>query len=147
MSAPEPSFTIKLSKIKNNRVLDRVQMIVDVIYEKGVKVTNEQIRKKVASLFKKNHVSLFGSKKTYGGGRTRCFATVYDSEDSLKKYEPAARLAKQERLKLDPKDRKVEGKKDGRKVVKVRKHQLQKKRATKRRQDINLQRKQKKKNK
>ena len=70
---------------------------------------------------------------------------VYDTEDSMKKYEPKKRLARIEREKLAPKDRKVEKKKEGRKVTKVKKHQKQKKRGTLRRQTINLERKQKKK--
>ena len=105
----------------------------------------ENIKKKIASQFKKSHVVIFGAKKAYGGGRTRCFAMVYDSEDSMKKYEPKRRLLRIEREKLAPKDRKVEKKKEGRKVFKVKKHQKQKKRGTARRQQINLDRKQKKK--
>ena len=46
MSGEEPKFTIRLSKIKNNRVLDRLQMVVDVYYEPTVKVTKENIKKK-----------------------------------------------------------------------------------------------------
>ena len=145
MATEEPTFTVKLSKIKNNRVLDRVQMVVDVFYAPNVKVTKENIKKKIASQFKKSHVVIFGAKKAYGGGRTRCFAMVYDSEDSMKKYEPKRRLLRIEREKLAPKDRKVEKKKEGRKVNKVKKHQRQKKRGTARRQQINLDRKQKKK--
>ena len=76
MAAEEPKFTIRLSKIKNNRVLDRVQMVVDVFYEPNVEVEN--IKKKIASQFKKSHVVIFGANKTYGGGKTRCFAMVYD---------------------------------------------------------------------
>ena len=136
---------MKLSKIKNNRVLDRVQMVVDAYYAPNVKLTKENIRKKIASQFKKSHVVIFGATKVYGGGRTRCFAMVYDNEDSMKKYEPKSRLARIEREKLAPKDRKVEKGKDGRKVSKVKKHQRQKKRGTVRRQTINLERKQKKK--
>ena len=143
--AEEPKFTIKLSKIKNNRVLDRIQMVVDVFYEPSLKITKENIKKKIASQFKKNNVVIFGAKKSYGGGRTRCFAMIYDNEDSMKKYEPKRRLARIEREKLAPKDRKVEKKKEGRKVTKVKKHQKQKKRGTLRRQTINLERKQKKK--
>ena len=45
MVAEEPKITIRLSKIKNNRVLDRVQMVVDVFYEPNVKVTKENIQK------------------------------------------------------------------------------------------------------
>ena len=145
MAAEEPKFTLKLSKIKNNRVLDRIQMVVDVFYEPTVKVTKENIKKKISSQFKKSKVVIFGARKTFGGGRTRCFAMVYDNEDSMKKYEPKKRLARIEREKLPPKDRKVEKKKEGRKVSKVKKHQKQKKRGTLRRQNINLERKQKKK--
>ena len=143
--AEEPKFTIRLSKIKNNRVLDRLQMVVDVFYDHAVKVTKESIRKKIASQFKKNNVVIYSAKKAFGGGRLRCFAMVYDSEDSMKKYEPKKRLSRIEREKLPPKDRKVEKKKEGRKVSKVKKHQRQKKRGTLRRQNINLERKQKKK--
>ena len=145
MAAEEPKFTMKLSKIKNNRVLDRIQMVVDVYYEPTLKITKENIKKKIASQFKKPNVVIFGAKKSFGGGRTRCFAMVYDTEDSMKKYEPKRRLARIEREKLAPKDRKVEKKKEGRKVTKVKKHQKQKKRGTLRRQNINLERKQKKK--
>ena len=145
MATEEPKFTIRLSKIKNNRVLDRVQMVVDVYYERNVKVTKENIKKKIASQFKKQNVVIFGARKTYGGGRTRCFAMVYDNEDSMKKYEPKKRLIRLEREKLAPKDRKADKKKEGRKVSKVKQHQKQKKRGTIRRQTINLERKQKKK--
>ena len=69
---------------------------------------------------------------------------VYDSEDSMKKYESAKRLARMEREE-GPKNKKVEKKKEGRKVFKVKKHQKQNKRGTVRRQNINLERKQKKK--
>ena len=142
MAAEEPKFTIRLSKIKNNRVLDRVQMVVDVFYEPNVKVTKENIKKKISQQFKKPNVVIFNAKKAFGGGRIRCFAMVYDSEDSMKKYESAKRLARIEREK-DKK--KAEKKKEGRKVFKVKKHQKQKKRGTARRQNINLERKQKKK--
>ena len=120
-------------------------MVVDVFHENNVKITKENIKKKIASQFKKSNVVIFGAKKAYGGGRTRCFAMVYDSEDFMKKYEPKRRLARIEREKLAPKDRKGEKKKEGRKVLKVKKHQRQKKRGTARRQEINLARKQKKK--
>ncbi len=142
--AEEPNFTIRLAKIKNNRLLDRIQMVCDVYYEPKAKVTKEHIRKKIAQQFKKQNVVIFSAKKSFGGGRSRCFSMVYDSEDSMKKYESAKRLARIEREK-DPKNKKVEKKKEGRKVVKVKKHQKQKKRGTVRRQNINLERKQKKK--
>ncbi len=141
--AEEPKFTIRLAKIKNNRLLDRIQMVCDVYYEPKAKITKELIKKKIATQFKKPNVVIFSAKKAFGGGKIRCFAMVYDSEDSMKKYESAKRLARIEREK--DKTKKVEKKKEGRKVCKVKKHQKQKKRGTVRRQNINLERKQKKK--
>ena len=124
--AEEPSFTIRLGKIKNNRLLDRVQMVCDVFYEPKAKITKEMIKNKIARQFKKPNVVIFSAKKAFGGGRIRCFAMVYDSEDSMKKYESKKRLARIEREK-DPKNKKVEKKKEGRKVLKVKKHQKSKK--------------------
>jgi small subunit ribosomal protein S24e len=119
-----------------------------VFHPNEPKVTKEQIREYVRTHFKKQYVSLFGVKKFYGGGRTKGFCLIYDNEDSLKRFEPPARLKRVELEKLAPKDRKKkEGKKEGRKVQKVKKHQGQKKRGTKRRQDKNLVRKQRKKKK
>ena len=77
--AEEPSFTIRLGKIKNNRLLDRVQMVCDVFYEPKAKITKEMIKNKIARQFKKPNVVIFSAKKAFGGGRIRCFAMVYDS--------------------------------------------------------------------
>ena len=139
------SMVVRFSKVKVNKLLNRVQMIVNVFHPADLKVTKEQIREKVKEKFKKPHVSVFGVKKLYGGGRTKCFCLVYDSEDAMKKFEPPSRIKRTELEKIPPKDRKPKGKKEGRKVLKVKKHQGQKKRGTKRRQDLNLQRKQNKK--
>ena len=118
---------------------------MNVFHAPNVKVTKEDIKEKLKSQFKKQHVSVFGMTKLYGGGRTKCFALIYDSDDAMKKYEPPSRLRRAELEKLPPKERKPKGKKEGRKVLKVKKHQGQRKRATKRRQDLNLARKQNKK--
>ena len=71
-----PNLIFRLSKIKKNQLLDRVQMIVNENHKKKAKVTKEQIRKKLIEKFKSNHVSVFGVKKIYGGGRTKCFALI-----------------------------------------------------------------------
>ena len=66
----------------------------------------------------------------------------------MRKIEPASRIKRTELEKLAPKDRKkAAGKKEGRKIQKVKKHQVQRKTGTKRRQDKNLARKQSKKKK
>jgi small subunit ribosomal protein S24e len=139
------AMVIHFTKIKVNKLLSRCQMILDVFHPPDLKVTKEQIKEKVKEKFKKPHISIFGMKKLYGGGRTKCFCLVYDSDDAMKKFEPVSRLRRAETEKIPPKERKPKGKKEGRKVLKVKKHQGQKKRGTKRRQELNLQRKQNKK--
>lgn len=137
--------SFRFTKVKNNRLLSRVQMIVDAFHDSQVKVTKNMIMEEVKRKFKKGHISIFGLRKLYGGGRTKAFALVYDSEDAMKKIEPPSRLRKAEMAKLPPNERKGKAKKDGRKVLKVKKNQNAKKRATKRRQEMNLKRKQNKK--
>ncbi len=111
-------------------------------------VTKEQIREYVRTHFKKQHVSLFGVEKFFGGGRTKGFCLIYDNEDSMRKIEPASRIKRLDLEKIPPKDRKKkEGKKEGRKVHKVKKHQGQRKTGTARRQQKNLDRKLNKKKK
>ena len=78
---------------------------------KSPKVAKLVIRKKIASWFKKNNVVIFSQKKAFGDIRIRCFATEYDSEDSMKKYESDKRLQGIEREK-DPKNKKVEKRKE-----------------------------------
>ncbi len=119
-------------------------MIVDVYHAASVKVTKNMIAEEVKKKFKKNHISIFGMRKLYGGGRTKCFALVYDSEDAMKKIEPKFRQIRNELEKL-PKDQRKREKKEGRKVLKLKKNQNARKRATKRRQEMNLKRKQNKK--
>lgn len=134
----------RFSKIKNNRLLNRVQMVVDCFHPREANVTKEQIKEAIKNKFKKNHIILTQVQKVFGGGRTKGFALVYDNEESLKKVEIERRLNREEREKLAPKDRKKNApkKKEGRKVKKVKKHQKQKKRGTLRRQNKILERKQ-----
>ena len=138
----------KFKQVKNNRLLSRVQMIVDVYHHRNQNVTKEQIREVIKNKFKKQHVVLIHVKKLFGGGRTKGFALVYDNEEAMKKIENYRRLDREAREKLPPKDRKKSAKKkEGRKVKKVKKHQSQKRKGTKRRQDKILERKQAKKKK
>ena len=124
--AEEPNFTIRLAKIKNNRLLDRIQMVCDVYYEPKAKVTKEHIRKKIAQQFKKQNVVIFSAKKAFGGGRIRCFAMVYDSEDSMKnmnqqkdlqewKERKILRIKKSRRKRKEEKSSKLKNTKNNRK--------------------------------
>lgn len=140
----------RFTKVKNNRLLNRVQMVVDVYHSRDQQVTKEQIKEVIKQKFKKPHVMITHVKQLFGGGRTKGFALVYDNEEAMNKIELPKRLARVSREALPPKDRKKNTggkKKEGRKVKKQRKHQGQKKRGTTRRQEKNLARKQNKKKK
>jgi len=138
----------RFSKVKNNRLLNRVQMVVDVFHAREQKVTKENIRELIKNKFKKSHIVLLKVKKLFGGGRTKGHVLVYDNEEALKKTETQRRQDREAREKLAPKDRKKGGKKkETRKVKKKLKHQNQKKRGTERRHTRNLERKQAKKKK
>jgi ribosomal protein S24E len=137
----------RFTKVKNNRLLNRVQMIVDVHHDRSANVTKEQIREVIKNKYKKQHIVLVRCKKLFGGGRTKGIALVYDNEEAMKRTETQRRLEREARERLPPKDRKKSKKKEGRKVRKVKKHQQQKKRGTEQRLRKNLERKQNKKKK
>jgi small subunit ribosomal protein S24e len=137
----------RFTKVKNNRLLNRVQLVVDVYHDRTVNVSKEQIREALKKKFNnKPHIVLVKVKKLFGGGRTKGIALVYDNEEALKRIENEKRVNREDREKLAPKDRKKSAKKkEGRKVKKVKKHQAIKKRGTDRRNRKNLERKQNKK--
>jgi ribosomal protein S24E len=123
---------VRFKKIKNNRLLNRVQMVVECYHSASQNVTKEQLRDAIKNKFKKTHIVLLQVKKLFGGGRTRGLALVYDNEESLNKIETHRRVDREAREKLAPKDRKNKkgGKSDTRKVKKMKKHKLQKARGT-----------------
>jgi small subunit ribosomal protein S24e len=138
----------RFTKVKNNRLLNRVQLVVDVYHAADAKVTKDQIKEVVAAKYKKKHVVLVQVKKLFGGGRTKGIALVYDNEESLKKIENVKRQDREYRESLPLKERKKsQKKKEGRKVRKVKKHQNSKKVGTVKRREKDQKRKQEKKKK
>lgn len=106
-----------------NRLLSRRQMIVDVLHPGKATVAKTEIREKLARMYKTTSdcVVCFGFKTLFGGGKTTGFTVIYDSMDSLKKFEPKYRL---ERMGLFKKD------KPSRKQRKERKNRMKKVRGT-----------------
>lgn len=68
----------------------------DVLHPNRANVSKEELRSKLADLYKSNQdqVSVFGLRTQYGGGKTTGFALVYDSQEALKKFEPHYRLVR-----------------------------------------------------
>ncbi|KAG7453751.1 40S ribosomal protein S24 isoform X2 [Solea senegalensis] len=94
-----------------NRLLQRKQMVVDVLHPGKATVPKTEIREKLAKMYKTTPdvVFVFGFSTQFGGGKTTGFAMVYDSLDYAKKNEPKHRLARHglyEKKKTSRKQRK-----------------------------------------
>ncbi|KAI8372688.1 ribosomal protein L23/L15e core domain-containing protein [Radiomyces spectabilis] len=120
----EATVTIRTRKFLTNRLLQRKQMVVDVIHPGLANLSKDQIREKLGKMYKaeKEVVSVFGFKTHFGGGKTTGFGLIYDSVEALKKFEPKYRLA---RIGL------AEPGKGGRKQRKEKKNRAKKFRGTK----------------
>merc|ERR1712025_688176 len=90
------SVTIRTRKYMTNRLLQRRQMVVDVIHPGKATVSKAAIREKLAELYKTTPdvIIAFGFKTQFGGGKTSGFALVYDTLDYCKKFEPRFRLVR-----------------------------------------------------
>ncbi|KAJ2456176.1 ribosomal 40S subunit protein S24B [Coemansia sp. RSA 2336] len=80
-----------------NRLLQRKQMVVDVLHPGLANLSKVEVREKLSKMFKTESdlVFPFGFRTQFGGGRSTGFVLVYDSMDAVKKFEPKYRLARQ----------------------------------------------------
>merc|ERR1711924_315212 len=96
------TVTIRPRKMITNRLLCRRQMILDVHHPGNATHDKEKLKEMIAEYLSKakGHKAdkeatvIFGMKTKLGGGRSSCFALVYDSVDAAKKYEPKHRLVR-----------------------------------------------------
>eukprot|EP00274_Cyanoptyche_gloeocystis_P001919 CAMPEP_0196651336 /NCGR_PEP_ID=MMETSP1086-20130531/99_1 /TAXON_ID=77921 /ORGANISM="Cyanoptyche gloeocystis , Strain SAG4.97" /LENGTH=104 /DNA_ID=CAMNT_0041981255 /DNA_START=110 /DNA_END=421 /DNA_ORIENTATION=- len=93
----EKSCTIRTRKFLTNRLLQRKQMIVDVLHPGRANVPKAELKEKLSKVYKvtdPNQVFLFGFRTAFGGGKSTGFALVYDKLESAKKFEPKYRLVR-----------------------------------------------------
>merc|ERR1712178_174703 len=93
--ATKGTVTIRPRKLLTNRLLQRRQMILDVHHPGLATPDKEMLKNMIAEYLSKANAEatvIFGMKTKFGGGRSSCFALVYDSVDSAKKFEPQHRL-------------------------------------------------------
>ncbi|KAL8905307.1 MAG: hypothetical protein Q9171_006716 [Xanthocarpia ochracea] len=88
--------TLRTRKFIRNPLLGRKQMVVDVLHPSRPNVSKDELRSKLAELYKANKdtVSVFGFRTQYGGGKSTGFALIYDSNEAMKKFEPHYRLVR-----------------------------------------------------
>ncbi|CAH3136135.1 unnamed protein product [Porites lobata] len=94
MLQSDGTATIRTRKFLTNRLLQRKQMVVDVLHPGRPNVSKADIREKLAKVYKTTAdvIICYGFKTAYGGGRSTGFALIYDSLDFAKKFEPKYRL-------------------------------------------------------
>eukprot|EP01134_Creolimax_fragrantissima_P007032 CFRG7032T1 len=93
----EGTASLRTRKFLTNRLLQRKQMVVDVIHPGRANVPKAEIREKLAGMYKSEVDSIFtfGFRTAFGGGKSTGFALIYDSLDSAKQFEPKYRLLRQ----------------------------------------------------
>nr|XP_039260351.1 40S ribosomal protein S24-like isoform X1 [Styela clava] len=91
------AVTIRTRKFMTNRLLQRKQMVVDIIHPGRPTVAKAEVREQLAKVYKTTSdvVMAYGFKTQFGGGRTTGFALIYDTLDYAKKFEPKYRLIRQ----------------------------------------------------
>ncbi|ELR04194.1 hypothetical protein VC83_03101 [Pseudogymnoascus destructans] len=96
MADREQPVTLRTRKFIRNPLLGRKQMVIDVLHPNRANVSKDDLRVKLAELYKctKDQINVFGLQTQYGGGKTTGFALVYDSPEALKKFEPHFRLVR-----------------------------------------------------
>jgi len=79
-----------------NRLLQRKQFVVDIIHPGKANLSKNEIREKLAKLYKSDvqNVIVHSFKTAFGGGRSTGFGLIYDTLEAAKKYEPKYRLAR-----------------------------------------------------
>merc|ERR1712215_22602 len=123
MADQKGAITVRTRKFMTNRLLNRKQMVVDVIHPGRATVPKTEVRDQLAKMYKTTAdvIFAFGFHTLFGGNKTIGFALIYDNMDSAKKYEPKYRLARHGV---------IEKKKTGRKQIKELKNRKKKVRGT-----------------
>ena len=85
---------IRTKKFMKNPLLRRKQFVVEVMHEGRANVPKNEIRTKLATLYKADEDTIFvwGFQTAFGGGRSTGFGVIYDDRATALKFEPKYRL-------------------------------------------------------
>ena len=89
-------YIVRTRKVMTNKLLHRLQMVVDVISADQANIAKDLIRAELAKKYKSKpeNIVLFGFRTVFGGGKSTGFALLYENPDFLKKATPRYRLAR-----------------------------------------------------
>jgi small subunit ribosomal protein S24e len=81
------TVTIRTRKFMTNHLLQRKQMVIDVLHPGKATVPKTEIRGKLAKMYKTTPdvIFVFGFRTHFSGGKTTGFGMIYDSLDYAKK--------------------------------------------------------------
>eukprot|EP00918_Siedleckia_nematoides_P004096 GHVU01009193.1.p1 GENE.GHVU01009193.1~~GHVU01009193.1.p1 ORF type:complete len:125 (-),score=24.63 GHVU01009193.1:237-611(-) len=99
----------------SNPLLNRKQFVVDVNHDNRGTVSKAELRTRIAQKMKVSDplaIILFGFKTAFGGGKTRGFGLVYDSQADAKKFEKKYRLIRNKVIEKEAVGTTRRGKKD-----------------------------------
>eukprot|EP00833_Pecoramyces_ruminatium_P005591 jgi/Orpsp1_1/1179623/evm.model.c7180000070095.1 len=93
----DATCTIRTRKFMTNRLLQRKQMIVDIIHPNSANLSKNDLRDKLSKMYKadKENIFVFGFRTHFGGGKSTGYALIYDNIEAAKKFEPKYRLVRQ----------------------------------------------------
>jgi len=93
----DATCTIRTRKFMTNRLLQRKQMIVDIIHPNSANLSKSDLRDKLSKMYKadKENIFVFGFRTHFGGGKSTGYALIYDNIEAAKKFEPKYRLVRQ----------------------------------------------------
>merc|ERR1712126_806340 len=96
----ESGVTVRTRKFMTNKLLNRKQMVVDVLHPGKASIPKTEIRDNLAKMYKTTSdlVVAFGFRTAFGGGKSTGFALIYETMDYAKKFEPKFRLIRQQAL-------------------------------------------------
>jgi len=92
----ESQVTLRTRKFQRNPLLQRKQFVIDVLHPNRANVSKDELRDKLSQTYKanKDHVSVFGFRTQFGGGKSTGFGLIYDSAEAMKRFEPRYRLVR-----------------------------------------------------
>ena len=90
------TVTVWTRKFKTSRLLQRKQMVIDILCPGEAAVPKTDIREKLANMCETapDVIFVFGFRTHFGGSKEAGFGTVCDSLDYATKNEPRRRLAR-----------------------------------------------------
>ena len=92
------NIVIRARNFMKNALLERKQFVVDVFHHGESGVTKARITSELAKKFKvaEDLIVLYGFSTKFGGGRSQGYCSIYDSKDSLLKFESKVTLRRKE---------------------------------------------------